>query len=141
MEGYIVRDTSNKKNLTNKLFWYTHENESGDKPYVFSKEEVEHIKRVSQELKWEVMPMYIIRARWTEEKGLEILGKAEPIWTPLFQEQTMEMDVIKVVLKYKTGRSEELRDFYTLLYSIITYDPYSITISFGKIRKTFVISE
>lgn len=84
MEGYIIRDTANKNSLTKGLFWYNHEKEYGESPHVFSKEEVEHVKQVSQNYKWEMMPMYIIRARWTEENGTEILGKVEPIWTPLF---------------------------------------------------------
>lgn len=50
------------------------------------------------------------------------------------------MNII-IELSYKTGNHEELKDLYTVLYSIITYDVYSITVKFGGIIKKFVIEE
>jgi len=48
---------------------------------------------------------------------------------------------IVIELAYKTGKHEELKDLYSVLYSIVTYDVCSITVTFGGIRKVFVLSE
>lgn len=48
---------------------------------------------------------------------------------------------ITIELAYKTGKHEELKDLYSVLYSIITYDVYSVTVTFGGIKKKFIIEE
>lgn len=50
------------------------------------------------------------------------------------------MNII-IELSYKTGNHEELKDLYSVLYSIITYDVCSITVKCGGIIKRFIIEE
>jgi hypothetical protein len=78
MDGYIVKDVTCKKNLRKDLVWYNHEKIYGESPYVFSKEVIDYIRQICGA--WITKPAYMVKARWTEENGVEVLGNLEAFW-------------------------------------------------------------
>ena len=78
MKGYIIKDVTCKNNLTKNLFWYDHEKSEGEEPYVFSKDGVDYVREISE--MWTIKPAYLVKAEWTPEGGVKVLGNLETFW-------------------------------------------------------------
>jgi hypothetical protein len=72
VEGYIIQNAVGSC-LAKALFWYEHENL--EEAYVHSQKALEDIR--AQASTWETKPTKLIPARWSPEKGTELVG--EPI--------------------------------------------------------------
>jgi len=78
IKGYVVYDVTCKKVLNRYFDWVSlHDAYRGG--FIFTGGELETIRKMGAE-RWDIQPVYVRRATWSEDDGADITGRLEPFW-------------------------------------------------------------
>lgn len=75
--GYIIYNVACDKFLTSQLTWSVVGSEYSADPFVF--ENVELVKK-EYDSSWKIQPVYKMKAIFSVEGGVKIIGGLEPLW-------------------------------------------------------------
>lgn len=78
--GYVIYNVTCDKFLTSQLTWSAVGSEYFADPFVF--EDVELVKK-EYDSSWKIQPVYKMRATFSDNDGVKIIGGIEPLWEPI----------------------------------------------------------
>jgi hypothetical protein len=79
IKGYVVCDVTRTQTLDSNWFWSFIDREYYKEAYVFTSQEIKQIKS-SNALAWQIQPVYMREAYWSEGGGVTITGNLEAFW-------------------------------------------------------------